>query len=66
MKDNRKSFLKEVKQEYKNVNWPNKEQVVASTGVVLVFVFIMSFFLFASDLGIMKIVETVFRLIKGE
>ncbi len=55
----KKSFFKEVKQEYKNVNWPTKDQVLSSTGVVLVFVAVFSIFLGLVDFGVDKIVKLI-------
>lgn len=57
MKGAKKNFLKEVKQEYKNVNWPTKDQVISSTGVVLFFVFVVSIFLGFIDYGILKLIN---------
>lgn len=59
MKKNKRSFFKEVRQEYKNVNWPTKEQVVSSTGVVIFFTLIMSLFLGLSDYGILKLINLI-------
>jgi len=59
MKASKKSFFKEVRQEYKNVNWPTKEQVVSSTGVVIFFTLVMSLFLGLSDYGILKLINLI-------
>lgn len=42
-------FLKESKEELKKVVWPNREEVLSATMVVLVTVIIISLFLFAMD-----------------
>lgn len=55
----KKSFFKEVKQEYKNVNWPTKDQVISSTGVVLFFVAVLSIFLGAVDFGLLKLINLI-------
>jgi preprotein translocase subunit SecE len=59
MKGGKKSFIREVKQEYKNVNWPSKDQVLSSTGVVLFFVFVMSIFLGLVDYGILNLIHLI-------
>ncbi|MBZ0160305.1 preprotein translocase subunit SecE [Candidatus Methylomirabilis sp.] len=48
-------FLKEVRTELKKVNWPLKKEVVGSTIVVIVSVFILSFFLGAIDMTLQKL-----------
>jgi|LauGreDrversion4_1035100.scaffolds.fasta_scaffold145697_3 preprotein translocase subunit SecE len=42
-------FLKECKAELEKVSWPTKDEVVKSTGVVLVTVFVFSLFIFITD-----------------
>lgn len=42
-------FLKECKAELEKVTWPTKDEVVKSTGVVLVTVFVFSLFIFITD-----------------
>ncbi|MCB1140818.1 MAG: preprotein translocase subunit SecE [Leptospiraceae bacterium] len=42
-------FLKECRAELEKVNWPSKDEVIKSTGVVLVTVVIFSLFLFVTD-----------------
>ena len=42
-------FLKECKAELEKVSWPTKDEVVKSTGVVLVTVFVFSVFIFITD-----------------
>jgi preprotein translocase subunit SecE len=42
-------FLKECKAELEKVTWPTKDEVVKSTGVVLVTVFVFSLFIFVTD-----------------
>jgi preprotein translocase subunit SecE len=43
------TFLQECKAELEKVQWPTKEEVINSTGVVLVTVVIFSMFLLISD-----------------
>lgn len=54
-------FLKEVRTELKKVNWPLRKQVVGSTIVVIVAVFIVSFFLGAVDVTLQKLLTLVIR-----
>ncbi|HOJ49584.1 MAG TPA: preprotein translocase subunit SecE [Spirochaetota bacterium] len=62
MKEKRPSFFSEVKQEYKNVSWPSKDQVISSTGVVIFFVIVISIFLGLIDLGIIKLIDFIIGL----
>jgi preprotein translocase subunit SecE len=52
-------FLKEVRIELKKVNWPQRKEVVGSTIVVIVSVFILSFFLGAVDVTLQKLLTLV-------
>lgn len=54
-------FLKEVRTELKKVSWPAKKEVVGSTVVVIVSVFILSFFLGAIDITLQKLLTFVVR-----
>jgi preprotein translocase subunit SecE len=56
-----KTFLKEVRLEVKKVTWPSRRETMMSTIVVLIAVFIISFFLGFVDLGISKVMEHLFR-----
>jgi len=56
-----KTFLKEVRLEVKKVTWPSRRETVMSTIVVLIAVFIISFFLGFVDLGISKVMEQLFK-----
>lgn len=62
MKSGKKSFFREVKQEYKNVNWPTKDQVLSSTGVVIFFVTVVSLFLGVVDYGVLKLINLILGL----
>lgn len=50
-------FLKESRKELRNVVWPNREEVMNSTIVVLITVILVSFFLFSMD----WMFETIFN-----
>lgn len=54
-------FLKEVRTELKKVNWPARKEVVGSTVVVIVSVFILSFFLGVVDATLQKLLTLVVR-----
>jgi len=54
-------FLKEVRTELKKVNWPAKKEVIGSTIVVIVSVFILSFFLGIVDVSLQKLVTYVLK-----
>lgn len=54
-------FLKEVRTELKKVNWPLRKEVVGSTVVVIVSVFILSFFLGVIDVTLQRLLTLVVR-----
>ncbi len=54
-------FLREVRTEIRKVNWPPKKELVGSTIVVIVSVFILSFFLGVVDVTLQKLVTYVLR-----
>ena len=54
-------FIREVRTELKKVNWPPRKEVVGSTIVVIVSVFILSFFLGVADVVLQKLVAYVLR-----
>ncbi len=54
-----KTFFKEVKIETKKVVFPNKDELIGSTWVVILSVLIISFFLGIVDFGLSKAVESI-------
>lgn len=54
-------FLKEVRTELKKVNWPLRKEVIGSTIVVIVSVFVLSFFLGAIDITLQKLLTFVIK-----
>ncbi|MBI4697848.1 MAG: preprotein translocase subunit SecE [Nitrospirae bacterium] len=60
MLDKIKAYFKEVKIELKKVVFPNREEVIGSTKVVVVTVIIISFFLGLIDLGLTKLISLAF------
>lgn len=57
-----RTFLEECKAELKKVQWPVREEVLNSTIVVLVTVFVFSLFLFFSDILFVKLLTYLWRL----
>lgn len=49
-------FASDVKNEFGKVVWPDKKHTLASTGVVVVFVILISFYLGAVDLILGKLI----------
>ena len=56
-----KEFAADVKSEFGKVVWPPKKQTIASTGVVVVLVMIISFYLGAVDLILGKLIGLILR-----
>lgn len=52
-------FLREVKIELGKVVWPTRKQIIGSTVVVIVFVFIISMFLGLVDIGLSSIIRVI-------
>ena len=55
-----RNFLSEVKVELKKVTWPSRQDTISSTGVVLVVVFIISFYLGFIDILLSRMVTSLF------
>ena len=58
------AFLREVRQEMRNVTWPRSEDVQATTWVVLIATFVFGFYLGGLDIALGLLVDWVFRLVK--
>ena len=54
-----KLFFSEVKSEFNKIAWPDKKHTVSSTGVVLLFVFLISLYLGTVDLLLGKLISFV-------
>lgn len=52
-------FTSEVKSEFTKIAWPDKKHTMATTGVVVVLVFMVSFYLGAVDLILGKLIGFV-------
>jgi preprotein translocase subunit SecE len=55
-----RNFLTDVRVELKKVTWPSRQDTMSSTGVVLVVVFIISFYLGFIDILLSKMVTSLF------
>lgn len=56
-----KEFFRDVKVEIKKVVFPSKDELIGSTWVVIITVFIISIFLGIVDLGLSKLVGMALR-----
>ena len=54
-----KSFLESVKIELGKVTWPTRKETVATTGVVVVIVFLISIYLGACDIVLAKLMRLI-------
>ncbi|MEE8282703.1 MAG: preprotein translocase subunit SecE [candidate division NC10 bacterium] len=54
-------FFREVRAELGKVSWPGRKEVIGSTVVVIISVFIVSFFLGLVDAIIQKVMSAVLR-----
>jgi len=52
--------LTDVRVELKKVSWPSRQDTISSTGVVLVVVFIISFYLGMIDVLLSRMVTSLF------
>ena len=58
---NSREFLHDVRVEMKQVTWPSREEVLATTGVVIATVFFFGVFLWIVDLGVQKGVSYILK-----
>jgi preprotein translocase subunit SecE len=58
-----KTFLREVVVETKKVTWPSRDEVVATTLVVIAASFIFGIFLYVCDLAFFRLVDWVIKLL---
>ncbi len=58
-----KTFLREVVVETKKVTWPARDEVVATTVVVIAASFVFGIFLYICDLAFFRIVDWVIKLL---
>lgn len=57
-----KVFLQDVKSEMDKVTWPTREDLKASTTVVLLFLLLLAFMIGTLDFVFMNVVNIMFRL----
>ncbi len=56
-------YFKECKAELKKVTWPNKEQLIHNTGVILVFIAVVTIILSILDAGFAKLFQLLTNLL---
>jgi preprotein translocase subunit SecE len=56
-----KEFFEEVAGEFRRVNWPSRQDVAASTAVVLVVVFVLAMYLGAVDVALSRLVGVILK-----
>lgn len=56
-----KEFATDVKKEFGKIAWPDRKHTVATTGVVVVLVFMVSFYLGAVDLILGKLIGLLLK-----
>jgi preprotein translocase subunit SecE len=54
-------FVKDVMIEFRKVSWPNRQELINSTSVVIVVTVVLAFFLGGVDIGLARIVERILR-----
>lgn len=54
-----KQFAGEVRNEFEKIAWPDKKHTMASTGVVIVIVILLSFYLGAVDMILGKLISYI-------
>jgi preprotein translocase subunit SecE len=59
--DKIKNFFRDVKLETRKVVFPQKDELIGSTKVVIISILIISFFLGFVDVGLSKIIESILR-----
>ncbi len=59
---NAREFLREVRVEMKQVTWPSREDVISTTGVVIVAVAFFGVFLWIVDLGVERAVRYILKM----
>jgi len=56
-----KEFSQEVKSEFHKIAWPDKKHTLATTGVVVILVFLVSFYLGTVDLLLGKLIGLLIK-----
>jgi len=60
-----KDFLVDVRKEAGKVSWPQKEEVMGTTTVVIIYTAIVGVFLFAVDAAVTPLVNKLFAAFGG-
>jgi len=63
--DSAREFLHDVRVEMKQVTWPSREDVIATTWVVIATVAFFGVFLWIVDLGVQRGVQYIFKKFGG-
>ncbi len=58
-----RTFFIGVRSEVKKVTFPSREEVMATTVVVIIASFIFAFFLWVSDIVILKVYEGIYKVL---
>jgi len=56
-----REFVKEVLAEFRKVTWPNRQELVNSTVVVIAVTVVLAFFLGGVDIVLARVVERILR-----
>jgi preprotein translocase subunit SecE len=56
-----REFVREVLAEFRRVTWPNRQELVNATVVVIAVTVILAFFLGGVDVALARIVERILR-----
>jgi preprotein translocase subunit SecE len=56
-----REFVREVLAEFRKVTWPNRQELVNSTVVVIVVTVVLAFFLGGVDIVLARVVERILR-----
>ena len=54
-----KEFAQDVLVEFRKVTWPNRQELINSTTVVIVVTVVLAFFLGGVDIALTKLVERI-------
>ncbi len=57
-----KTFLREVNVETRKVTWPNKQEVINTTTVVIIASFIFGIYLYLCDFVFFKAIHSIFSV----
>lgn len=58
-----KKFFKECKAELKKVTWPTKEQLIHNTGIIIVFIAIITVILSVLDVAFAKLFQVLTNIL---